>query len=217
MANLDGIEDVIGGIASYNFYQRMVAKYGQINVLFFGALILVIAIGSFIAIFAAFVNWDMSGTWSKIKPGDKLYVDDYFFDKNTARQNQFDVYRLALPVTAADIDKMKIPEWQKSKMKDQLDTTLKPKLIPKALVFWVDSMYKYKTAFCGTLIKKDSVVENSFTDKWYVIKPNFKLAEIQDSNDSVPDGYKLQQTYFIEPTWIKLTEPQPIINLNKHK
>ncbi len=215
MPNIDDIEDVIIGVAGYNFYQRLVAKHGQINVLFYGALFLTLAVALFAWGLHALVNHDASKTWDKVKSGDSLYAANNFFT-NHDNNNVIYTYQLIRPAMASDIDTMSIADWQKVKMKSQLDTTLKPQLIRADFNFWADSMFKEKTAYLGTFIKKDSIDKN-MEDRWYVVKLNVKPGQ-PGNKEELPNGYIYADTnFYIDASTLQLQEAAPFIKQPKKR
>jgi len=210
VADLTDIEDVAGGIVGYGFYQRMVDRYGQLNVLFYGALIIFLGIGFIVFMFHGLVNQDSKLTWNKVKPNMKLYAGDDFFNDTTL--DRVSLFRLLKPITAADIDTMKIEDWQKLKLKEQIDTTLKPQLVHDAIVLQVDSMFKRKTSYIGKFIRRDSSIEYIFTDRWYIIKPNFTVSNCC-YRDSVPKGYiYASKDYYVPASDVRLEEAAPFRN-----
>ncbi|WP_462266076.1 hypothetical protein [Mucilaginibacter sp.] len=214
MPNIDDIEDVIIGVAGYNFYQRLVAKHGQINVLFYGALFLTIAVALFAWGLHGLLNSDASESWSKVKAGDKLYAANHYF-KNHDNNNVIYTYQLVKPITASDIDTMQIPNWQKVKMKSQLDTTLKPQLIRGDYNFWADSLYKTGSAYIGSYISKDSI-DKIMIDKWYVVKLNF-LPGQSGNKEVLPEGYIYanRKLFYVDASEVQLQEATPFLKQSK--
>ena len=82
---------------------------------------------------------------------------------------------------------MDIPDWQKLKLKSQIDTSLKPQLIRGDINFWADSLYKAESAYLGDYVSKDSI-DKIGLDRWYVTKLNFKPGQ-QGNKEEVPFGY----------------------------
>jgi hypothetical protein len=209
---MNDIEKIIISVAGYSFYERMIIKHGQINVLFYGALFIVIGIAVFLGSFSAFLNWDPDGIWDRAKIGDKLYADDLHFENNPNLGKYYAIDQLALPMTVKDIDTMHIPDWQKDKLKYELDTTRQPKLVRNAIVLWVDSMYKYKTSFIGTCVSKDSSSRfDDIIEKWLAIIPNKKFADYSSALDSVPKGYIMQNRYYISSNLTQFQEAKPFL------
>ncbi|MDR6944691.1 hypothetical protein [Mucilaginibacter pocheonensis] len=197
MADLDDIENIAGSVISYSLFNRLVNRYGLLNVLFYGALSLVIALFLIIQLFVWIFNNGYEDTWDKVKPGDKLYAEKRVVT-DTASRMVF-LFRLIRPINSDDIDRMKIAEWKKDKLKMKIDSSLKSKMLTAPGIFYQDSLLKYKTGFLGTYIKKDSVEEyGGFGQHWYAIKPNFKLIRKHYLKFEMPAGYTLADSdYYI--------------------
>ena len=63
---MSSLREVVIGIVGYNFYQRLAGKHGQINVLFYGALFLTIAVALFAWGLHALVNSGADESWGKL-------------------------------------------------------------------------------------------------------------------------------------------------------
>jgi hypothetical protein len=156
-------------------------------------------------------NHDTNLSWGKVKPGDELYVDDLFIT-DTAKQVSFRFQKLIRPITPADIDTMKISLADKRKMAAQLDTSLKKAIMIEFGGTCVprDSMFKYNDASVAVFVSKDSTIamsDGGSEEKWYVVKPNTKLAA-PDYTSEIPKGYiPANNLYYVRPYDIRLEAP----------
>ncbi|MCJ8208665.1 hypothetical protein MUY27_03030 [Mucilaginibacter sp. RS28] len=203
-------------IIGTTIFFKLVNRYGLLNVLFFGTLIIFSVVACTLWGFGKIINNDSEEIWAKSKIRDSIYLDDHYF-QDTASKGLF-VRRLIRPVMAADIDAMHIDQWKKDKLKLNLDTNAKPKLIYAKLVFSPDSALKYRDAFVGTIAKKDSTQDYDVV-VWnrFIINPNLKICrEIEP--DTIPKGYMLANNdYYITANLVSLSEPETITKLRKQK
>lgn len=162
---------------------------------------------------------DIAKTWDIVKPGDKIYVQDYFLTDTTERT--FIFARKIRPITLKDIGAMHIPLAQKRKMAAQLDTTLKKAIMEESSRIAIPraNMFKYGTACIGVFLGRDSttaVSNDDKEDKWYIVRPN-KLVISNGYIFDIPKGYILaNKNYYIDPQNIQLTEPKAIKRFNPH-
>ncbi|SDE89285.1 hypothetical protein SAMN05216464_110212 [Mucilaginibacter pineti] len=203
MADFNEIRDYAEERGTYNFLSRFLRSGNVMNKLFWTALAAVIGIGLFIFIIHGALNQDSKLTWNKVKPGDRLYAYDGFF-KDTIL-TEFTPFRLLKPIAASDIDTMKIQEWEKVKLKAQLDTSLKPQLVTAEITYKVDSLFKSKSSFVGIYVGKDSIHESGFIDHWYIFKPAFKKPSHYLLD--IPKGYILSNdNYYMDASDARLEE-----------
>jgi len=200
MADFNDIRDYVEERGAYSLLSRFFGTGDVIGKLFWIALSLVIGIFILIWGFDWLFNAGADETWGKLKLNDSVYIDQSYF-KDTLYHNSV-IFRLVRPITASDVDTMKIESWKKLQMKNALDTTLKPELIRYNRAFSIDSMYKNHSAAIGTYLRSDSVLQDGWTHKWYIIKPNLKVVINVIPPDEIPKGYVLANNdcYFGAPS-----------------
>lgn len=189
MADFNDIRDYAEERGIYSLLSRFFGTGDTMGKLFWTALSVVIGIFILIWGFNWLFNVGADETWGKLKLNDSVYIDRSYF-KDTINNNSV-IFRLVRPIAAGDIDTMKIESWKKLQMKNALDTTLKPQLIRYNRAFSVDSMYKNHSAAIGTYLGRDSILEDGWTHKWYILKPNFKIIINVIPPDEIPKGYIL--------------------------
>ncbi|QJD95157.1 hypothetical protein HH214_04315 [Mucilaginibacter robiniae] len=209
MADFREIKDYAEKRAFYEIVTGFFSSGDGFNRMFFTLLSVIIGIFILAWFFGNLCTWDSNNTWNYVKPGDKLYaLTEYMNDKDTM-WNKMTIYRKFRPIGAADIDKMNIEEWQKRKMKDQLDTTLKLNMDFVALTFTRDSFYKANTACIGEYIGKDSTTTwGADNAKWYSFKPNPKTSSINPKDVGYnPEHYTFADSlYYVMISDVLLTE-----------
>ncbi len=178
------------------------------------ALIVVLVIAA--AIFTNIQNKKVAQTWSVIKEGDALYADSDYVHSKT--RTQILTYRLIHPWNKTDIMKLDTPDWIKTKLIAQLDTSeeaMRPFMLSSDLVFMKDSMYKYGHTLLGKYVKRDSTAAEWIPDsvkltpspeKWYAIKPNRVIGSNNFQMD-IPANYVLvDDLYYVRPVDVIATE-----------
>ncbi|MVN89609.1 hypothetical protein [Mucilaginibacter aquatilis] len=162
--------------------------------------------------FTIMLNRHAESIWKKVNVNTPIYTDSSWLSYKHVSEDI--TYRLVRPINAKEINTMDIPEWKKQRLIAELETSAefnKPVMIYSALSFQKDSIFKYKTAFIGSCIKKDSVTAMMQTDslvprseKWFGFKPNMKLALI-NQNFKLPENYVYaDDLYYVKPADIKL-------------
>ncbi|WP_295772862.1 hypothetical protein [uncultured Mucilaginibacter sp.] len=161
---------------------------------------------------AIMLNRHAESIWKKVNINTPIYTDSSWLSNKNISADL--TYRLVRPINATEINTMDIPEWKKQRLIAELDTSAefnKPVMIYSALSFQKDSIFKYKTAYIGSCIKKDSVTAMMKTDslvqlsgKWLGFKPNMKLALI-DQDFKLPENYVYaDDLYYLKPADINL-------------
>jgi|EndMetStandDraft_4_1072995.scaffolds.fasta_scaffold02083_3 hypothetical protein len=187
MANFNDIRDYAEERGIYSLLSRFFGTGDTMGKLFWTALSVVIGIFILIWGFNWLFNVGADETWEKLKLNDSVYINRIYFKDTTV--DRAAIYRLVRPITASDVDTMKIESWKKLQMKNALDTTLKPQLIRYNRAFSVDSMYKNHSAAIGTYLGRDSILEVGWNHKWYILKPNSKVIFKVNPPDDIPEGY----------------------------
>jgi hypothetical protein len=208
MADFNDIRDYVEERGAYSLLSRFFGTGDIMGKLFWTALSLVI--GIFILIWGCrwVFNAGADETWGKLKLNDSVYIDRSYF-KDTTTNNNSVMFRLVRPIAVGDIDTMKIESWKKLQMKNALDTTLKPQLIRYNQAFSIDSMYKNHSAAIGTYLRSDSVLENVWVHKWYIIKPNFKVVINVTPPDEIPKGYVMANNdYYVDAPLTNIEQPE---------
>lgn len=220
MADLEEIEDVAAGMATYGIMSSLVNRYGLLNVLFYGALIVTTVVFILIWLLSQIMNAGYEETWTKVKAGDKIYCH---FEASDTGFRPFVPQILVRPINQSDIEKMPMVTWKKRKLINELDTNLKPLLIDAKIAFTKDSMYKYNTAYMGTFIKKDSIknlklgdcAAGADGDYWYTIKLDTTHVECCYES-KIPNGYVLaDKNYYVPAGWVRLQESSAFIKNKK--
>jgi hypothetical protein len=183
---------------------------------------------------AIVVGWFQENTvltnWNNVKYNSLLYADT----SQIKNSKYFGVllFRRIRPLNNAElseaINKSNIPEWEKLKRRTMIDTSSEnnqPVMIYSDLTLRQDSMFKYKTAFIGSVIGKDSLTAEMPKDnlstspkKWLAIKPNKNLVEINQTFKLPKNYVYADKNYYVdpldvtiggEPTIFRNTKPSP--------
>lgn len=211
MADLEEIENIAAGMATYGIMSRLINRYGLLNVLFYGALIVTTVVFILIWLLSQIMNAGYDKTWTTVKEGDKIY---YNFEPGDTVFKNFIPQILIRPINQSDIEKMPMVEWKKKKLINELDTNLKPLLIGAKIAFTRDSLYKYNTAYIGIFIKKDSIknlklgdcAAGAMGDYWYTIKLDTTHVDCCYES-TIPNGYVLaDKNYYVPAGWVRLQE-----------
>ncbi|WP_158824733.1 hypothetical protein [Mucilaginibacter lacusdianchii] len=171
-------------------------------------------------IFIGFIyRQDLNLTWGKLKTGDQLFADSSALKKDS-KHYAVTLYRRIRPINAEDIKKMDIQEWKKSQLISQLDTSAdhnQPAMKYAGFGISQDSMFKHKTAYIGSYIKKDSTTIKYYadgsgsSDDWYAIKVNFNL--VKKGEFEMPANFVFaDEYYYVDPLDVRLTEPAAFKN-----
>ncbi|MBD1383992.1 hypothetical protein IDJ75_01790 [Mucilaginibacter rigui] len=117
--------------------------------------------------------------YERFKQGDKIYAYKYFVDDIS--HSKIELYRLVKSNSSSDM-----------------------KIIITNQAFMSDSMFKYKSSFMGTMIKKKFVPLSdkgvSYIKKFYAISPNLKVLHIfPEIKFDLPTGYSYIDTNYYIP------------------
>ncbi|WP_158824734.1 hypothetical protein [Mucilaginibacter lacusdianchii] len=187
----------------------------------FAAAAAFISLIAIIAVLANIKDQELHATWDKVEKGNKLFADSASVSDSVYAQ--IETYRRVRPINKDDISRMPILKWKKLKLISRLDTSKehnRPVMISSNVVFLQDDMFKKGTAYLGSCVKRDSITaekpENDSlpsSEKWYAIKPNYKLCRT-NYQMNMPAGYVFADSfYYIEAYHVSLAEPL----LFKHK
>jgi len=154
-------------------------------------------------------------SWNKLKAGDSVYITKDEI-KNTI--SGITIYQLARPINKSDIKFLKVSDWKKRQMIDNLDTTLTKGLI-EAFDYNSDYFYKNHSSFIGIYVAKDSIfkVDEEYEKEWIEIVPSNKNKKFRSILYNNKDGYVFENRYFIKASQTSLVDYMKINNKIKEK
>ncbi|MDR6944688.1 hypothetical protein [Mucilaginibacter pocheonensis] len=123
---------------------------------------------------------------SHYKPGDKLYALGTFVNSN--KSDAIVIYKIARPLTATDLDQMTISTTDKDRLKSKIDPSLEPFMVMSDDGLINDSLYKYKTAYVGTVLNR---VSHKLIDHYNrdIYRINFVYYEITANKNALIKEY----------------------------
>jgi len=132
-------------------------------------------------------------TRNHFKPGQKVYAIPFIFDANP-KFSSIGILRMIRPINELDIDLMKIPEAQKTTMRNKLNQSLKPCLIFTYKMFTATDLKQVKSSFVGYYISHkiyDLMGTNVDLTKgsYCEIKPNTALIHDHSESFKMPNNY----------------------------
>jgi hypothetical protein len=142
---------------------------------------------------------------SHYKAGDKLYALGAFVNSN--KPDGLVIYQIVRPLTVADVDQMTINTTDKDRLKSKIDPSLEPFMVMSHNGLVNDSLYKYKTAYVGTVLNRVSykLIDPYNQDiyrinlAYYEVTPNKNVlvkAYYGFNLPKIPDSYILDKNKF---------------------
>jgi hypothetical protein len=144
--------------------------------------------------------------YNPFKPGDKMYLQGFLVDKNSAKdfsRYNMNLYRMVRPLNDDEVDKMSVSMADKILIKKD-QSSKKPYMIECAWAISTDTLCKYKSAFVSNY-STSKIANLSFGNGDYLPTVFFEIhplrkALISDSPVEPPTGYAFDDSlpfYFL--------------------
>ncbi|MES2428941.1 MAG: hypothetical protein V4560_18315 [Bacteroidota bacterium] len=138
--------------------------------------------------------------YNPFKPGDKMYVNEWMVDKNSAKdysRYNLSLYRMVRPLNGDEVDQMNVSMADKILIKKDLSSK-KSYMIECGWAVSTDTLCKYKSAFVGTYseskIANVKIGDNNyFNGVFFAVHP-IRKALIRENFTEPPSGYAYDDT-----------------------
>lgn len=139
------------------------------------------------------------------KPGNKVYLREYYVDKSSAK-DRFNVslYRLAIPLSDDDVDQMSISLADKALIKKDLSSK-KPYMTECGWAINTEVLSKLKSAFiCNYTESKisDEYFDGKYFPMIFIAVHPLRKSLFRESLTEAPSGYKFDDNF---PFYLAIT------------